>query len=328
MSVRKFAFLALSLLGLSAVVRSDVDAPVATISAGNLWRDPRGRAENLFYGAGSKAGQPRGPFTFVKEDEKGSSPKYVVRDSDGVKWKVKLGRESQAETAAARLVWAAGYFTRENYLLPDMHVEGLPAHLKRHKLIEPGGTMRNASLRRVPGDAEKAGEWKWREDPFRDTREWNGLRAMMALLNNWDLKDDNNAIYQRDGERIYMVSDLGASFGAPGRSFPASRSKNNFAVYRQSRFVCSTHPDTVDFCAPRRAALEHLVDPLEYHRRLTLRWIGRGIPRADARWLGAILARLSPNQIRDAFRAGGYSPAEVAGFAEVVEQRIAELNSL
>ncbi len=34
-----------------------------------------------------------------------------------------------------------------------------------------------------------------RDDPFEDTREWNGLRVMMALMNNWDLKDENNAIY-------------------------------------------------------------------------------------------------------------------------------------
>ncbi len=251
-----------------------------------------------------------------------------MRDRDGVKWKVKLGRESQAEISAGRLVWAAGYFTREDYLLPEMRVEGLPAHLKRHKMIEPGGVMRNASLKREPADADKTGDWKWRENPFRDSREWNGLRVMMALLNNWDVKDENNAVYEGDGGRIYLVSDLGASFGAPGRSFPASRSKNNFDVYRQSRFICGTNPDTVDFCAPRRAALEHLVDPLEYRRRLTLRWIGRGIPRADGRWLGALLGRLSPNQIRDAFRAGAYSPAEIAGFTEVVEQRIAELNSL
>jgi hypothetical protein len=43
----------------------------------------------------------------------------------------------------------------------------------------------------------------------------------MALMNNWDLKDDNNAVYlekHKDGlsEQIYLVSDLGASFGTTG----------------------------------------------------------------------------------------------------------------
>ena len=34
----------------------------------------------------------------------------------------------------------------------------------------------------------------------------------MAVVNNWDLKDVNNAIYQTGAERIYMVSDLGGEF--------------------------------------------------------------------------------------------------------------------
>ena len=55
---------------------------------------------------------------------------------------------------------------------------------------------------------------------FTGTRELNGLRVMMALINNWDLKDENNAIYREKPVRdqIYEVSDLGASFGTTGRS--------------------------------------------------------------------------------------------------------------
>jgi hypothetical protein len=40
------------------------------------------------------------------------------------------------------------------------------------------------------------------------------------------------------------------------------------------------------------------------------------------------MARLTPQQIRDAFRTAGYGPEEVEGFAKVVEQRIADLNHL
>src|SRR5437660_2548737 len=43
-------------------------------------------------------------------------------------------------------------------------------------------------------------------------------------------------------------------------------------------------------------------------RSLGLRKIGKHVPRDDARWIGEMLARLSPEQIRDSFRAGGYSP--------------------
>lgn len=329
MSVRKFSILRVTVLVLLAGVSlAAVEAAVdASKKEGVIWRDPRGRV-NLYYGSGSKAGEPRGPFRFFKEDTSGSSPKYIVRDRDGVRWKVKLGPESQAEIAASRLIWAAGFFTHEGYLVPELHLESIPNHLKRDKLIEDDGVMRNASMKREPHDEKKLGNWKWGENPFKDSREWNGLRVVMALLNNWDVKDVNNGVYKHHGERIYMVSDLGATFGASGRSFPASKSKNNYEVYRESKFICGDTADLVDFCAPSRANIAHLVDPIEFGRRLGLRWIGKDIPRPDAQWIGEILGRLSHEQIRDAFRAGGYSPGEIEGFADVIEGRIAELRKL
>ena len=46
------------------------------------------------------------------------------------------------------------------------------------------------------------------------------------------------------------------------------------------------------------------------------------------KWMAQELSKLSPEQIRDAFRAAGYSPEEVEGFAGVVEKRIAALREL
>ena len=37
-----------------------------------------------------------------------------------------------------------------------------------------------------------------------------------------------------------------------------------------------------------------------------MEWIGRGIPGADAHWIGDLLGQLTPVQIRDAFRSGGF----------------------
>ena len=40
----------------------------------------------------------------------------------------------------------------------------------------------------------------------------SGLRIMMALMNNWDLKSANNSVYAVEGESPrYVVSDLGAT---------------------------------------------------------------------------------------------------------------------
>ncbi len=67
----------------------------------------------------AKGEKATGPvFKFVKEDLCGTNPKFIVADQSGVKWKIKLGAEAKPEVAAPRLVWAAGYFTPEDYYLP------------------------------------------------------------------------------------------------------------------------------------------------------------------------------------------------------------------
>ena len=53
--------------------------------------------------------------------------------------------------------------------------------------------------------------------------------------------------------------------------------------------------------------------------------IVKHIPRDHARWLGQRLSRLSEEQLKDCFRAAGYQPDEVDGYASVVRMRIAEL---
>ena len=46
------------------------------------------------------------------------------------------------------------------------------------------------------------------------------MSVMMALMNNWDLKDTNNAVYAGPGDETHLaISDLGAtlSLGSNGR---------------------------------------------------------------------------------------------------------------
>ena len=66
----------------------------------------------------------------------------------------------------------------------------------------------------------------------------------------------------------------------------------------------------------------------EMAKRISLFWLGKHIPRTNARWMGQQLARLSPGQIRDAFRASGYSTEEVERLSQVLERRIDELQKL
>lgn len=323
-----YAVLVMGLTLPAAGTGGKYDGAIAQSGAAVLWRDPGDiAARDLLYGPGGRRHQPRGPYTFVKEDLDGSNPKFTVRDSGGVKWKVKLGAEARPETAATRLVWAVGYFANEDYFFPLLQVRNMPPRLHRgQNQVAPDGSLRNVRLKRE--DHKKLGRWKWRDDPFTGTREWNGLRTLMAVLNNWDLKDINNTVYQNGSGQIYMVSDLGAAFGTAGANWPLSKAKGNLKSYRGSRFIRRATPATVDFYVPARPRFLYLLHPRDYFRHLHVRWIGRNIPRADARWMGRLLSRLSGRQIRDAFRAAGYSPREVEGFSSVVESRIALLADL
>ena len=71
------------------------------------------------------------------------------------------------------------------------------------------------------------------------TRGFNGLRVMMAVMNNWDLKDSNNAVYadRKDGTQIFLASDIGATFGANRYEFSESRAKGNLDSYEESKFI-------------------------------------------------------------------------------------------
>ncbi|MDD5544105.1 MAG: hypothetical protein PHX83_13120 [Acidobacteriia bacterium] len=294
-----------------------------------MWRDPGDVAAlNTFYGAGGEAHapNPHGHFTFIKEDMNGTSPKFYVEDEQGVRWIAKMGQEPEAETAATRLLWAAGYFVDEDYYLDYLEVRGISKLKRGQEFISDDGIAHHVRLKRKPKEVKTVGEWSWFHNPFVGTREFNGLRIMMALINNWDLANNNTAIYSVDGEQHYLVKDVGASFGNTGNSL--TRSKGVLKDYANSKFIDSVNGNTVNFVMHSRPFVLSVVNTPNYVRRTRWEDIAKNIPRADARWLGARLAQLSDDQIRDCFRAAGYSPDEVEGYTMVVKQRIAQLNEL
>lgn len=328
-----FAALMLNAPVVGIAAKRNTTNPVATqtttVGPAVLWREPVDIASrDLYHGPGGKVHEPHGTFTFEKEDMEGSNPKFDVVDEDGVKWRVKMGSEARPETVASRLVWAVGYFANEDYFMPVLHVQNLP-HLHRGaNLVSPDGTVHNVRLKRHLKDEKKIGMWSWSNDPFTGTREWYGLRVLMAVINNWDLKDSNNSIYQVRGdlpEQLYVVTDLGSSFGSPGLNWA---SKGNLTAYSHSKMIGKPGPEFVNFNVPSPPKVNTFIDIPELKRRLGLCWLGHHIPLTDAKWMGHLLAQLSPDQIRDAFRSAGYSPQEIEAYAQVLEQRIAQLQKL
>jgi hypothetical protein len=269
-----------------------------------LWREPADIASrDLFLGPGGAGMRPDlSRVTFVKEETGGYSTKYRVKDGAGRVWVAKVGKEAQSETAAVRLVWAVGYHTEINYLVPRLNIEGK-------------GTFENVRLEARPESIERLDEWKWSENPFAGTKELQGLAVLMALLNNWDIKDTNNKILYADGELRYVISDLGATFGRVKSGAPVvwriRRNRNDPEDYARDPFVEDVKRGNVLlFYKGKR---QDLFDDIRV---------------AEARWIGGLLARLSDRQLADAFRAANYSAAEIRMLTEAVRARINELAAL
>ena len=267
-----------------------------------LWRAPEDiESRNLLVGAGGEALKPDlSKVTFVAVKEGGWSTKYRVNDGKGNEWVAKLSKEAQPETAANRLLWAIGYETEIVHLVPELNIIGK-------------GTFKNVKLEARPKDVKRDGFWMWANNPFVGKSEFQGLKIMMVFINNWDMKDDNNAILAVKGdtnsERRFIISDLGATFGKTGGVI--SRSRNKPSDYAKAEFIKGVNGNRIDF-----------------HYGGKNGKIFDDITVTDAKWLAGWLSRLSDEQIKDAFRAGNYAPEEVELLAQTVRKRIDALNNI
>ncbi len=134
---------------------------------------------------------------------------------------------------------------------------------------------------------------------------------MMALLNNWDVKDENTVILQTGNEHHYVVADLGATFGrlpdADGSR--SGRTVNKPEDYSQSKIIKQVRDGVVEIDYPARPQT-----------------ILKSFKVEDGRWLADLLLQLSDKQIEDAFRAANYKPEDVKLLAQAFKTRIKELD--
>ena len=287
-------------------------------SAGHstLWKEPEA-IENLdlFYGAGGSEGAPdlSGKFTLVRRLRSGTAKKFRVKDDKGREWTVKFGPETRPETAATRIVWAMGYHVDQDYFVKRVHIEGLK------------DDATNVRFKRNDDGFHEIGLWNWDSNTFNGTRELDGLKVLMAVLNNWDLKNDNNSVIRSKdaggdaGERIYYVSDLGASFASTGSlvrkvlffADPPAGTKNKPDSYANQAFIDGVENGEVQF-----------------HYKGKDRDTLKGITVERARWIGGMLGRLSEKQLGDAFRSAGFDDAEIATLVRAMQERIGALQNL
>lgn len=283
-----------------------------------LWNEPTDiETLDLFYGSGGREGEPdlTGKFTYVGADTKGTQKKIYVKDDKDRDWTVKFGSEARPETAASRFVWAMGYHVDEDYFVERVHIEGMS-----------GGDATNVRFERRHDGLKNVGLWTWESNPFVGTRELDGLKVLMVVMNNWDLKVINNKVVRptkKSGEdteeRIYYVGDLGATFGKTGSlahelhlpGDPPAGTKDKPGQYAHQDFIDGVRNGMVRFHYKGK-------DPE----------VLKGIRVETAKWMGNMLARLSEAQLNDAFRAGGYRGSELSTLVRAIRERIGELQNL
>src|SRR5687767_11869264 len=175
-----------------------------------LWRDPGPIASlDLAGGPGGRDKAPQPPFTFLKEDPAGTSPKVTVRDGRGVTWSVKFGPEVKAESFATRFAWAAGYFAEPTYFVPEGMIEGANslaragAFIKNGKFHDGRFELRDESVYRLVEPAK----WFFDDPGVKGAKELAGLKLTIMLLSNWDIKRENTAVIEAGGQRYYALTD-------------------------------------------------------------------------------------------------------------------------
>jgi hypothetical protein len=264
-----------------------------------MWEPVNIGERDLFWGPGGQQMQPvLEKSQYIKREVGGNNLKHRIKDGAGREWNIKIADESQPETAAVRLLWGIGYKTEINYLVPKLNIEKI-------------GNYRNVRFEARPDNIKRLDRWSWTNNSFVGTNEFEGLKIMMAMFNNWDLKDENNVILQDGEEHHYIISDLGASFGklAKESSSRSGRSVNKPKDFAQSNFIKQVRDGLIEL--DYRGKADYLVKEVKVEH---------------GRWLADLLMQLSDKQIEDAFRAANYKVEDVKLLAQAFKARINELD--
>jgi hypothetical protein len=295
-------------LACAPAVRRATAAPSAAQPA-EFWIDPGSQPRNLFDGPPADVPRPAtdSRFEILEKDPRGFSITYRVRDDAQRVWNVKIGPEAQTEVVTSRIVWAVGY-----HQLPSSFVERwIGVEKSKGSGTPKGALLGGARFRPKELDGlKKLDIWSWHENPFVGTRPYNGLLALMTILNSTDLKDDNNELYEVEGppreraSRWYVVKDLGASLGETGRMDPR---RGNIESFEREPFIQGVHSGRVQFAFRGR------------HQELLA-----AIGPDDVRWICERLNRITDRQWRDAFKAGNFAEDVTARYVARIRKKIDE----
>ena len=275
-------------------------------ASASLWQQPSDLASrDLFYGPWGKenAPDPNGTYELVELKHTGVNLGMTVKDDKGREWSVKqpfpggLDSEGPVEVALSRLLSAIGYHQPPIYYLPAFHLKD-----DFGKRVAVGGRFRLK-----PEGLKDTGSWKWEDNPFVGSKEYQGLIVLLMMFNSTDLKNTNNTLYERRNgdlvEQWYVTRDLGAALGDWN---PISPRKNHPETFETMPYLLGMENGYVHFAY--NGWYKNLVQDR--------------ISRNDVIWASELLGRLSNKQWQDAFRAGGYEPAVANRFIAKLREKI------
>jgi hypothetical protein len=272
-----------------------------------MWEPVKIHDRDLLNGPGGEAMRPDlSNITFIKREIGGHNKKYRIKDGSGRIWVAKPFTEARPETAAVRLLWALGYETEINYLVPSLTIPGV-------------GSFKNVRLEARPEDIKRLDEWKWKDNPFIGTNELQGLKILQVFMNNNDVIDINNKIvkvHRPNGSELrYIISDLGSTFGKYGNNnlpllYRFGRKNDSPSKWNKAGFIKGVKNGRIVFAV----------------KGSKNRVLYKDITIEQGRWLADLLLQLDDGQIQDAFRAANYSPAEIETLSAATKRRILELD--
>lgn len=311
-----------TVLAASDSPRSYKDVPDIVAGDKVIWHDPGDvGALDFRYGIGGQELAPQPPFTFVKEDTSGTSPKVQVKDANGHTYVIKFGHEASPDTFASRMAWAVGYWVEANYIVKDGVIQGVGSLSRARDYVDASGHFSDGRFQIRSSDPKYLDNinWNWDDNPFVGTAQLNGLKIMMMLVSNWDDKDlrdaasrgGNTAIYQQNGRYIFFIDDWGASFGNWGKFL--TRSKWNCAEYLR---------ESHDFVKGIGLGIQW--GYTGQHTDL----MTQGVRPSDVKWLMQYLGRITDSQIRDGLISSGATHEEAHNCLEGLKLRIAQLRTV
>jgi len=289
-----------------------------------LWRAPSGIGmENWMCGSAGCDHAPAPPFHFEKEDMEGTFPKLTVTDAKGRTWSVKFGVKVIPECFCSRFVAALGYVTEPSYYVASGKLDDTSKLHHTRSFVSYDGTFVRARFQLRDRDTLEflpKHAWSLTDNPFSGTHELAGLRVVLMMLSNWDVKDSrsgqessNTAVFRGPGgQMVYSFFDWGSTLGRWGNITRRTRSDCSGFSADTPHLITGVHGNVVVWGYSGKHADD----------------VRNGITVDDLRWLAPHLSAITAEQIRVGLGASGATDRENACWTESLESRIHEVEAV